>query len=167
MARTSKLLTDEIALLAEEAISKLGKSGMVAIKLRAVISAHKYGITRVAKIFGMTKATLISWIKLIQSNPKEFINLLSIGHGRGRKYPLTEKQVSHVKEWLKEDSQITIDALRQKIIDCFSISMSRSSVHRLMQACTFSYITPRPQHHKQDTESLLEVKKKSNSTNRK
>src|SRR5437763_348927 len=112
MARVSKLLTLEVRAIAETELSKLGKSGSVAIKLRAVISAHKYGITVVAKIFNTTKATLISWIKHVRSGTVE---LLKVQKGRGPKRILTEAHKQLIKEWIIQDSQITIDKMKQKL----------------------------------------------------
>jgi len=163
MARTSKLLTEEVVKLAEETIAKLGKTGAVAIKLRAIISAHKLGITTVAEAFGTTKATLISWIKTARGG-EEALKLLSVQEGRGRKYPVTESQQESIKSWMQEDPQVTINKVKQKISHEFGLDISRSTVHRIMKNLDFSYITARPKHYKQDTASLPELKKKSNKT---
>ncbi len=117
MARTSRLLTSEVVSLAEDGIAKLGKTGQVAIKLRAVIGASKCGISSCAKAFDVTKTTLISWIKQVKNN-KEFIQSLSVQKGRGRKPPLNKDQELMVRQWMKEDSQITINKLKHKIGHC-------------------------------------------------
>ena len=88
MGRTTKLLTEEVVALSESNLQKLGKSGAVAIKLRAIVSAHKHGITFVAKAFGTTKTTLISWIKHVKNGS---LDLLSVQEGRGRVSALTDK----------------------------------------------------------------------------
>lgn len=159
MARSSKLLTNEVVTLAESKLKELGRSGAVAIKLRAIVAANNYGITAVAKVFGTTKATLISWIKSVKNDSLE---QLTVQEGRGRKYPLTPIQEDKVRNWIEEDSQITIDKLKQKIMNEFNLNISRSSVHRIMKSLKFSYITARPKHYKQDTSALPEAKKKSN-----
>lgn len=41
----------------------------------------------------------------------------------------------------------------------FSIEVSKSTAHRLMQKLGFSYITPRPVHNKQDKNKQEEFKK--------
>ena len=82
MARTSKLLTSCVAAKAELHLTKIGKTGDAAIKLRAVSAAYKHGITAVAKIFDTTKATLISWIKHIKDDS---FDLLNVQKGRGSK----------------------------------------------------------------------------------
>jgi transposase len=159
MARTSKLLNKEVVEFARSNLKDLGKAGLVAIKLRAIIAAQEYGITHVAKIFDTTKATLISWIKAVRSGSLE---LLRVQAGRGRKHLLTDDQEAVVRNWIEEDSQVTIDQLKQKITLEFNLSISRSSVHRIIKRLKFSYITARSQHYKQDSEKLPEVKKKSN-----
>lgn len=160
MARTSKLLSEQVVAFAESTLDKLGKTGVVAIKLRAVTSAHKHGITAVANIFGTTKATLISWIKHVKS---ESLELLKVQEGRGRGSVLNASHKEMIKQWMSEDSQITIDKVRAKIIQETGISVGRSTVHRAMKQSGFSYITPRPKHYKQDSDSFSESKKKSNN----
>jgi transposase len=156
MARVSRLLSKEVVSYAESGLIKLGKSGIVAIKLKSIICANNYGITFAAKAFGTTKATLIAWIKHVK---EECLELLTVQKGRGRKNTLTEAQEKIIYDWIKEDSQITIDKLRLKIMSDLKVEIGRSTVHRLMKKLKFSYITPRPQHYKQDQNSLMEVKK--------
>ena len=162
MARTSKLLSKEIVLFAEDSLKRIGKTGSVAIKLRAIIAAEKHGITHVAKIFGTTKASIIAWIKQAKTGS---LDLLNVKVGRGRKSPLSEAQEKTIRKWLEEDSQLTIDRVKQKIMSEFWLEISRSSVHRIIKKLRFSYITARPKHYKQNSESLLEAKKKSNPKN--
>ena len=162
MARTSKLLTSEVAAIAESNLKKIGGTGAVAIKLRAVASAHKYGISSVAKVFNTTKATLISWIKHVRDGSFE---LLAVQKGRGRVSVLTAEHKEMIKCWMTEDSGITIDKVRHKIRSVAGIEVGRSTVHRAMRELNFSYITPRPKHYKQSPDSLSEAKKKSSRTN--
>jgi transposase len=156
MSIKSKLLTKEIVEFAESSLKDLGKTGAVAIKLRAIIAADKYGITHVAKVFDTTKATLISWIKAVKS---ESVEPLKVQAGRGRKRPLTDAQEVMVYKWIEGDSQITIDQLKQKIMSELNLEISRSSVHRIIKKLKFSYITARAQHYKQDVAALPEAKK--------
>ena len=157
MARTSKLLTEKVVKEAQAGLETLGQNGLIAIKLRAIISAQKYGITTVADIFGTTKATLISWIKRLD----ESIEHLQIQSGRGRKSLLTPEQEKLVQGWIAGNSQLTIDHLKIKIEKELGKTLGRSTVHRLMKKLSFSYITPRPRHYKQDPATFEESKKKS------
>jgi transposase len=158
MARRSKLLNDKVVAFAKDNLAKLGKNGEVAIKLRAIISAKEHGITFVAKAFGKTKATLISWIKHVHN---ELPELLSVQKGRGRKSLLTEAQKEIVKSWLFSDHSLSIIKVKERIKTEMAVDISRSTVHRLMKELNFSYITPRPKHYKQDKQPLAETKKKS------
>ena len=162
MGRTSKLLTQEVVDLAESNLEKLGRSGAVAIKLRAITSAHKHGITAVAKAFDTTKTTLISWIKHVKN---ESLDLLTVQEGRGRESILNDDHKAAIKQWMICDSQITIDKIKQRIMSEFGVDVGRSTVHRTMKALDFSYITPRPKHYKQAPNALPEAKKKSSRAN--
>lgn len=157
MARTSKLLTPKVVQQAQKGLESIGQNGVIALKLKAIISAQKYGITTVAKVFGITKATLISWIKRLE----ESLNQLTVQPGRGRKSLLTIEEKTTIKEWLSHDSQLTIDQVKMKIEQKMGKCLGRTTVHRLMQKLSFSYITPRPKHYKQEAEILEEAKKKS------
>ena len=56
---------------------------------------------------------------------------------------------------------ITINQLRQMILENLNVKLSNATAHRIMQRLEFSYITPRPRHHKQDQNLRDEFKKKS------
>ncbi len=45
------------------------------------------------------------------------------------------------------------------ILENMNVKLSSATAHRIMQRLDFSYITPRPRHHKQDSE--MSFKKKS------
>lgn len=156
MARTSKLLTEKIVKQAQMGLENLGQNGMIALKLKAIISTKKHGLTTVADVFGTTKATLISWIKRID----ESLEQLNVQPGRGRKSLLSIEEEAIVKDWLSQDSQLTIDRVKIKIEKELKKCLGRSTIHRLMKKLSFSYITPRPRHHKQDAKILQEAKKK-------
>ncbi len=163
MSRTSKLLTPEVVRKAESGLAIIGKKGGVAIKLMAIISAKKNGITNVANVFGTTKATLIAWIKKLDESIEE----LSVQAGRGRKRLLSPEEEVVIKGWIGQDSHLTLDHLKIKIQDEFGVCMGRTTVHRLMKRLRFSYITPRPRHHKQDPKTFEESQKKSHSADQK
>lgn len=160
MARASKLFTEEIVKQAQKGLETLGQNGMIALKLKAIISAKKHGLTTVADVFGTTKATLISWIKRMD----ESLEQLNIQPGRGRKSVLSLEEEMTVKDWLSLNSQLTIDQVKIKIEEEMGKYIGRSTVHRLMKKLCFSYITPRPKHHKQDAEMLQEAKKNLEKT---
>lgn len=156
MAGISRKITDEVVKIAQNRLKKLGKDKYVAAKLQAVISAKKHGITKVAEVFNISRPTLFSWIKHVKEGHVERLN---IAPGRGRKRKLTPEQVFTIKEWLKENSQLTIDQIKLRICKEFNVLISRSTTHRIMQSLNFSYITPRPKHHKQDLLEQEDFKK--------
>ncbi len=160
MARISVFLTDEVVLSATEGLKKLGKAGLVARKLQAIIAAKKYGISKTADFYAVTKKTLIQWVKELK---QESLEALEIQVGRGRKPLVTETQEAEIKKWISENCNITINQLRLMILENMSINLSSATVHRIMQRLKFSYITPRPRHHKQDQNLKDEFKKKSSS----
>ena len=51
--------------------------------------------------------------------------------------------------------------IKEKLEKEFGLEVSRATVHRAMQSCGFSYITPRKNHYKQDKIKAKEFKKKS------
>ncbi len=158
MARISVLLTDQVVLSATEGLKKLGKTGLVARKLQAIIAAKKYGITRTAEFYTITKKTLIQWIKDLKRGSLE---ALEVQVGRGRKPLVTKAQEIEIKKWISENCNITINQLRQMILENMNVKLSSATAHRIMQRLEFSYITPRPRHHKQDPKLRDEFKKKS------
>ena len=158
MARISVLLTDQVVLSATEGLKKIGKAGLVARKLQAIIAAKKYGITKTAEFYAITKKSLIQWIKDLK---QESLEALEVQVGRGRKPLVTEAQKIEIKKWISENCNITINQLRQMILENLNVKLSNATAHRIMQRLEFSYITPRPRHHKQDQNLRDEFKKKS------
>lgn len=158
MARISVLLTDQVVLSATEGLKKLGKAGLVARKLQAIIAAKKYGITKTAEFYAITKKSLIQWIKDLK---QESIEALEVKIGRGRKPLITEVQEIEIKKWISDNCNITINQLRQMILENMNVKLSSATAHRIMQRLKFSYITPRPRHYKQDQNLRDEFKKKS------
>jgi len=158
MARTSKLLTEAVCTSAKEGLAKLGQKGTEAIKFRVIIAAYENGITEVARIFGISKTTLISWIKHVSDGSIERLN---VQKGRGPKYIFNDEHRALIKQWMESNPQITVDQIQQRLVSEFDIKASRSTVHRAMKDLRFSYITPRPKHYKQSPKRCSGSKKKS------
>lgn len=158
MARPTKLLTEEVVLKAKNGLEKMGQTGGVAIKLRIVIAASEHGITEVCRIMKVTKKSVIEWIKALRDGG---VQALTVKPGRGRKPLLSLEQEQVVKEWVENDSQITIPLLQHRLKQEFGITMARGTTHNLLKRLKYSYITPRPIHHKKSSENEEETKKKS------
>lgn len=157
MAKNSNAINDELYEQAKKSLKEAGREGEAGRRLQAIISAKKYGITAVAKIYSITRATLMSWIRNFE---KESVQGLSIKPGRGRKSKMSAEIKEDVRTMLKANPNITIDHLRLKVMDKYAISIGRSTVHRLIKNLSFSYITPRPRHYKSDKDLQEDFKKK-------
>lgn len=158
MARKSNAISNELYEQAKKGLREAGRDGQVGRRLQAIISAKKYGITTVSKIYDITRATLMSWIRTFE---KESMHGLSIKPGRGRKPKMNAEIREDVRTMIKANPNITIDHLRIKVMEKYDISIGRATVHRLMKKLSFSYITPRPCHHKSDKSLQEDFKKKS------
>lgn len=164
MPGITKLVDKDTFNKAQKELKRLGNCSKISIKLKAIIAAKEYGIAEVARVFGITRATLTSWIKILKNSSAE--NLL-VQSGRGSKPKLNNEQMSMIAEWIKNNPSITIAKLKAQIYKKFDIEFSIASTHRIMQNLSFRYITPRPKHYKQDTATHEEFKKKSKGENSK
>lgn len=144
-----------------KSLQEVRKSGDVSRKLQAIKSAKECGITIVSKVFGVSRVTLMSWISNFE---KQGIDGLKLKAGRGRKSILSEQEKSVVKAWLSNDNTLTIKAIKIKIAETFEKNLSLSTTYLIMKELSFSYITPRPKHHKQDKSLHVKFKKKSDKT---
>ena len=162
MARTSKAISDILFEQAKESLKKLGRSGEAGRRLQAIISAKTMGISRVAGAFGITRMTLMAWIRNFEADATKG---LTIKAGRGRKRMLSNEKEDDIRSLIQANPNITIDELKQKIHEKYALTLSRSTVHRLMKKLSFSYITPRPRHYKSKDSLKEEFKKKSTEKN--
>ncbi|MDJ1305938.1 MAG: helix-turn-helix domain-containing protein, partial [Candidatus Midichloria sp.] len=63
-------------------LKEVARSGDVSRKLQAIKSAKEHGIQKVAKVFGISRVALMSWIKAFE---KDGIGSLKLQTGRGRR----------------------------------------------------------------------------------
>jgi transposase len=70
-----------------------------------------------------------------------------------------------IEKWIEQDPNMTAKAIVLKVQETFKLTVSMNSVYRLLKRLKLVYITPRPKHHKQDTSSHEEFKKKSGENN--
>jgi transposase len=135
----------------------MSEDNRAAIRLRAIVSVKECGVNVVAKVFNITGATLRSWIKSYQSSG---VAGLEYQPGRGRKSKLLDLHREAIRRWTGEDCNLTLNAILIKLEEEYQLSSSKSAVHRALHELGISYITPRPQHYKQD-KSHVEFKKKA------
>lgn len=159
MAQVSKLLSDEVLKKAESGFKKLGKHGVVARKLQIIITAKQHGITDVCRVHGISRTTLTKWIKQL-STEGDLQNLEN--KPKQAKSPLNQ-HIDIIKKWIEKNPNITAKELVIKIQDKLGVKTSMSAIYRLMERLNLSYITPRPNHHKQQKETHEGFKKKSSS----
>jgi len=158
VARVSALLSDKVLSSAELGLKKLGKYGVVAGRLQIIVAAKKHGITDVCRIHGISRTTLTDWIRRLG---RDGIDALE-NKPKIPKSPLTGYE-STIKAWIEENHNITVRELLIKTAAELSITVSQTAMRRVIKKINFSYITPRPCHHKQDKASHAEFKKKSSS----
>jgi transposase len=161
MSRKSGYLSVELLESAEIELKKLKKDVLIARKLEAIIASCKYGITEVAKVYGITRKTLLFWIKNFLSTKLD--NLKAPGN-RHRKTILNDSDRGIIKQIIVVNPQVTIDFLVQKALEVCKKKVSYSTMLREVKKMRYSYITPRPQHYKQD-ESTVEAFKKTSTKN--
>lgn len=158
MSGVTKAITDEIYKAVEAALAICTGQGDVSHKLQMIKSAKKFGITHVAEVNGVSRVSMMRWIREFAAGGADNLRLKA---GRGRKSVLTSQEQELVASWLNGDHGITIKKLRFKIESEFGKTLSNGAAHNLIKGLGFSHITPRPVHHKQDKSLLSEFKKKS------
>jgi transposase len=158
MARKSKAISNDLLRRCKLALKRQGKQGETGRRLQAIISAKEHGITKVAEVYGITRMTLMKWIKSFSEEAElGFI----VKQGRGRKRILGSVDEEAIHKIISSDYNITIKQLRAEIEKKLKIKASRSTLYRVMHRLGFAYITPRAQHHKKNPKLAEDFKKKS------
>ena len=158
MSGVSKAISEELYKKVFEELRISGRQGDVSRKLQAIKSAKEHDISLVAKIYGVSRLSIMNWIRDFESMGAEG---LKIKEGRGRKAIVNLEEEEVIRKWLEQDNTITIKVLKLRIENEFGKKIGKTATHDLMKKLGFSYITPRPKHYKQDEEKQLEFKKKS------
>lgn len=158
MARTSVAISDKLLEKCQITLKQQGKTGEISRRLQAIISAKYHNISKVALIFGVTRVTIMRWIRDFD---KESIGGLVVRKGRGRKKIFTKDYENKIYKIIKKDPNITAKRLQQIIEKDILVTVGIATVYRLMRGLGFSYITPRKIHYKQDKKQVEDFKKKS------
>lgn len=158
MSGVSKAISDELYINVVESLRICGQQGDISRKLQAIKSAKEHDITLVAKIYGVSRHSIMNWIKDFQAMGVEG---LKIKKGRGRKPIITSEEEGVIRSWLEQDNTMTIKSLKLRIERELGKKIEKSATHTLMKRLGFSYITPRPKHYKQVEQRKVEFKKKS------
>ena len=159
MTRKTKAISDELLEACKAELKSQGIRGENGRRLQAIISAKEHGILQVAKIYNISRETLMRWIRKFQSGGSK---AFAVDRGRGRRSKLTEEQKLTVRKYIEEEGySLSSKKLQDFVKNNFLIELSIATTHRLLKDLGFSYITPRPVHHKQDAKTHIEFKKKS------
>jgi transposase len=165
MTRKTKAISEELVEACKAELKRLGPSADEGRKLQAIISAQKYGISAVAQIYDISRETMMRWIgKFKKGGSKAF----AVEAGRGRPSKLTAEQKQEVEKYIaKEGATLSSNKLQLVIEERYSVKVSSITAYRLLKSSGYSYITPRPSHHKKQQSSQDEFKKKSRTRNKK
>jgi transposase len=130
MSRVSKLVDDDTYNKACQELKNHGNLAKISIKLKAIIAAKTHSITQVADVFGITRKSLMTWIKEFKDQGKEG---LSVQSGRGRNTKIHDDQIAIINEWVKNNPNITIKELKMMITEHFMIDVSMMTAHRILK----------------------------------
>jgi transposase len=159
MTRTTKAISDELLEQCKQKLKELGPSGESGRKLQAIISAKKYGISTVSKIYGISRETFMRWLSKFKEGGVE---KFKVAKGRGRRAKLSEKQKAELYTLIELDGSIlTAKKLRLIIEERYDVKVSNVTAYRMLINFGFAHITPRPKHYRQDDAKAEEFKKGS------
>jgi transposase len=158
MSRRSKLLNAEVEKSARLALKSCSKEKIVVRKLEAIIAACKYGISCVARVYGVTDTTLRSWIRRFCEDQTE---RLKAPPSRRRKSILDANDRTVICDLVNGSSQLTGEILCKKIYEIRGKKVSTSTMYRELEKLGYSHITPRQRHYKQEKEKVEAFKKTS------
>lgn len=147
---------------AKNGLMQLQSQGTAANKLKAIMASYKHGAKKVSEILDIDITSIHKWtVKLKKDGYKALINRAK--HQGGIKLKQVHKD--KIKQWIEQDSNISITQVQNKLKKQFNLEVSRSTVHRAMKSVGFSYITPRQAHYRQDKKEADKFKKKSSKAN--
>lgn len=157
MGRVSRAISDELLNMCHRELKKQGVRGENGRRLQAIISAKEYGISEVAKIYNISRETLMRWISKFKAGG---VKNFAVGIGRGRRSKLSIEQQHEVQSYIEQEgAQLISKDIQTFVKERFGIDISKATAHRLCKKLGFSYITPRPNHKNPSTH--IEFKKKS------
>jgi len=158
MSGVTKAISQEVYQQVINLLKTVPKKKDATRKLQAIKAAKEKSITLAAKIFCVSRPTIMSWIARFA---EEGIEGFEVKPGRGPKEKLNQSERQEVACWLKKDCNLTIKAVRIKIEKFFNKKLGYSTTHRLIRSLNFSYITPRARDYKKNSHEALSFKKKS------
>ena len=162
MSRTTNAISDKLCEKCRLELKIQGVRGETGRRLQAIISAKSHGIKAVAKIYNISRETLMRWIRRYEAGGVESF---AVKAGRGRPCKLSKEQEVELKRYIeKNGATLSAKELSIFVKKIFNINISAITAYRMFKKLGFSYITPRPVHYKQDRTSHEGFKKKSGGT---
>jgi transposase len=91
-------------------------------------------------------------MRWIRDFKKSGCDAFKVAPGRGRPSKLSQQQMQELQEYVNEQGRtLTATKLVVEIKAKFGIDVNKSTAYRILKKMNFSYIKPRPIHHKKDT----------------
>lgn len=97
MSGVSKAISDDLYKKTIEELRVCGRQGDISRKLQAIKSAKEHDITLVAKIYGVSRLSIMNWIRDFESMG---VKGLKIKEGRGRKSIVNPDEEKVIRKWL-------------------------------------------------------------------
>ena len=148
MSKIAALRNDELFEKSDKLLKEIPFS-KISVKLKGIIAMKDNDISKVAKIFGVSRNTLKNWARNFDLYG---IDGLRSKERKSRRPKLNEIQKQQVKSWIDINPNLTLKELKLKISKEFSINISLSGLWYNLKGMNLSYITARPKHYKQDQE---------------
>jgi transposase len=158
MANKTKAINKALLQQAQDALRNRHISGDVSHKIQAIISAEKHGVKAVSEIMGVSRESIMQWIKKFAENG---VDGLKQRAGKGRKPLITNDMLASIKEFMQKNPNSTCNAVKDFVQNNHGITVCWSTANRALHKIGLSYITPRPVHYKSSSEAQEDFKKNS------
>lgn len=150
MARKLKYLNEEVLSAAKMALREMKRNSIAAKKLQAIVACSEERQGVVAKVFGVTQQTVCKWIRIFAQEGLRALEEKPKGHPPRK---LNEAALQQVHDWLSEpDRHWTLQALVERIDECFGIRISVSAMWEAVHGLGFRLKVPRPRHARADAQ---------------
>jgi len=155
MPKRTKTIDSALVDRARASLKGLGEIGRVSNRLQCIISAYKYNIKHVAEVFEVSRVTVHSWVNRFQRDGVEGLANLR----KPSRAKLSSGQKAVVKQWVEALPTMTLKELVFKVEKKLGLTISKSSIHRVLVELGFAHITGRKKHYQSDKLAQEEFKK--------
>lgn len=131
MGRITKAISKETVAACKLELKTQGIRGENGRRLQAIISASEHGISAVAKIYNISRETLMRWIHRFKEEGSKAFN---VKQGRGRRHKLNDGQRLELQDYIeKEGKHLTAKKLRLVIKEKYGMEVSDVTAYRLLK----------------------------------